>query len=62
MKSSECELISTCPYYNNTHDGYEIPEQFKEQYCREHYIWCGRYLAYQTRQQRITRTASDTRR
>ena len=46
MKSSECELMSTCPYYNTDED-IVIPEEFKEQYCHGIYVWCGRYLAHQ---------------
>ena len=62
MKSSECELITTCPYYNNARYGCDIPEQFKEQYCRGIYVWCGRYLAYRTGKQRIPQTAFVSRR
>ena len=23
-----------------------MPEEYREQYCRRDYLWCGRYLTY----------------
>jgi hypothetical protein len=56
-KSLDCELISTCPYYNNADEGQVIPENFKEQYCHGIYVWCGRYLSHRASEERKTRIA-----
>ncbi len=42
---NECKLEQMCPYYLGVLD---IPEEYKEQYCRGEYQWCGRYLTYVT--------------
>ena len=46
QKIKGCELINTCPYYNDTSEGNVIPEDFREQYCHGIYVWCGRYLSH----------------
>ena len=38
-----CELAGSCLYYKGT---FEMPEEYREQYCCQDYRWCGRYLAY----------------
>jgi len=38
-----CELAGTCPYCEGLFD---MPEEYREQYCRHEYKWCGRYLTY----------------
>jgi hypothetical protein len=40
-KVNDCELISTCPYYTGMID---MPERWKEEYCRGEYGRCGRYM------------------
>lgn len=46
IKDARCELVMTCPYYNN--DTYGMPEIYKDRYCREDYRWCGRYMAFKS--------------
>jgi hypothetical protein len=43
ISMTECELQSSCPYYEGLID---MPEEYKEQYCRNDYQWCGRYQTY----------------
>jgi hypothetical protein len=38
ISMTECELQSSCPYYEGLID---MPEEYKEQYCRGKYQWCG---------------------
>ena len=38
-----CELAGSCLYYKGT---FEMPEEYREQYCCRNYRWCGRYLTY----------------
>jgi len=61
-KTGGCELISTCPYYNDEHDGHVIPEKYKEQYCHGIYVWCGRYLSHRASEERTKRIAYIERR
>lgn len=42
----DCELISTCPYFNDEEHS-EMTESLKEEFCHGSYTWCGRYLTYQ---------------
>jgi len=44
----DCELLATCPYYND--DTYGMPEISKEQFCRGDYRWCGRYMVSKARE------------
>ncbi len=41
----DCELLSTCPFFNDGMHS-EMPEMYKEQYCKGDYSWCGRYLIF----------------
>jgi len=42
-----CELIKTCPFYNNYfQDILEPNEYIKKEYCHDKFILCGRYLNY----------------
>lgn len=44
VKRPDCELLSTCPFFNDCM--YEMAEKDKEQYCKEDYSWCGRYITF----------------
>ncbi len=37
--TNTCELTGACPYYKGLFD---MPEQYRKQYCRRNYLWCGR--------------------
>ncbi len=44
---SNCELISTCPFFNDrTQEMSEMTETDRAQYCKGDYAWCGRYLIF----------------
>ncbi|MBA7519913.1 hypothetical protein ES705_12001 [subsurface metagenome] len=43
----KCELIPTCPYNSGLND---MPEIYREQYCRGNYRGCGRYVDYMSRE------------
>ena len=41
----ECELIDSCPFYNNQLEGdKEQIEAMKEKYCRKNNLNCARYM------------------
>ena len=42
-----CKLMPTCPYYQDK--SYQMPEEYKETYCRNDYTRCGRYLSFKAR-------------
>ena len=53
---SNCELLSTCPFFNDTSDDMsEMAEMRKEQYCKGGYTWCGRYLGFKALQRELER-------
>ena len=54
-----CELVMTCPYYNDTL--YGMAEIDKERYCQGSYCWCGRYLTFKARQRELQRANSPDR-
>ena len=55
----DCELISTCPYFNDEFYGtQELKEGLKEEYCRGEYGWCGRYMVFKAQEREMERTAS----
>ena len=56
MRMPDCELLSTCPFFNDS--SYAIAEIHKEQYCKERYPWCGRYLIFRALQGELERTSS----
>ena len=42
-----CELLLTCPFSNDKmQEMSEITETLKEDYCKENYAWCGRYMTF----------------
>lgn len=48
---SDCELLSTCPFFNNqTQDMSGMTAKDKEQYCQGDYAWCGRYMTFKASQ------------
>ncbi|MBA7507645.1 hypothetical protein ES706_06365 [subsurface metagenome] len=54
---ADCELLSTCPFFNGRmHDMSEMPEVYKEQYCKRDYsCWCGRYLTFKALERELKR-------
>ena len=55
----DCELLSTCPFFNDRlHDMSEMPEMYKEQYCKGDYTWCGRYMVFKALEKDLERTKS----
>ncbi len=38
-----CELVNSCPYFIGTA---EMPECYREEYCRSEYQRCGRYMRW----------------
>ncbi len=56
VKMLACELLSTCPYFNDT--TYEMAETDKGQYCRGDYGWCGRYMAFKALERELERKSS----
>ena len=57
MDPQECEYMDICPYHDDKYEGQVIPGHFKEQYCRGIYVWCGRYVAYKSEEERKRRIA-----
>jgi len=55
-REKNCELLSTCPYYN--HSIYQLAETDKERYCRGDYRWCGRYMIFQAREREFLRESA----
>ena len=56
LKMSNCELLSTCPFFNDRmHHMSEMAEMRKEQYCKGDYTWCGRYLVFKALQRELER-------
>jgi len=55
IEKRNCELISTCPFFNDEKHS-EMTEALKEEFCHSNYTWCGRYLAYQA----LSRYESET--
>lgn len=42
-----CELLPNCPFFNDYFQEISEPNaNFKEEYCRGSYVWCGRYLNF----------------
>lgn len=51
---SNCELLATCPFYNDTtQDMFEAG--YREQYCKGEYTLCGRYMSFQAWQKELER-------
>lgn len=53
----DCELMPTCPFFNS--DSQQAPEMsagLKEEYCRDKYTWCGRYMAFKVLDREKKRT------
>jgi len=44
----DCEYLATCPYYNDA--AYGMPEYARNQYCRDDYHRCGRYMLSKARE------------
>ena len=42
---SNCELMATCPFYNDTVPGM-LNAEYREQYCGGGYALCGRYMSF----------------
>lgn len=42
---SNCELLATCPFYNDTEQDM-FKEEHRELYCRADYALCGRYMNF----------------
>ncbi len=38
-----CELVNSCPYFMGT---LEMPECYREEFCRSDYQRCGRYMIW----------------
>lgn len=56
---SECELLSTCPFFNDgTQDFSGMSEADKEQYCKGDYAWCGKFMAFKALEKGLERTSS----
>ncbi len=45
-KIPDCELLSTCSFFNDMQDTSETTGVLKEQYCKVNYAWCGRYMVF----------------
>ncbi len=53
---SNCELLSTCPFFNDkAQDMSGMTERDKEEYCKEDYAWCSRYMTFRARQREAER-------
>jgi len=46
IEKRDCELISTCPFFNDEMHS-EMTESLKEEFCHGNYTLRGRYLTYQ---------------
>ncbi len=56
LRKTGCELLSTCPFYNDRMHS-DMPERYKEQYCKRDYAWCGRYLTFKALQRNMPKEA-----
>ena len=56
VKMPACELLSMCPYFNDS--TYGMPEMFKERYCKGDYAWCGRYMTFKALEGELKRVSS----
>ncbi len=54
-KMRDCELVVTCPYYNDRM--YGMADIDKVRYCQGSYHWCGRYLTFKAGQHESRRMA-----
>jgi hypothetical protein len=55
----ECELLSTCQFFNNNLQ--ELPylkKRVEKQYCHGEYGWCGRYMIFKAREKEMSKTVS----
>jgi len=55
-KMLDCELLATCPFYNDRMHS-DMPEVYKEQYCKRDYAWCSRYLTFKALQRNMPKEA-----
>jgi len=55
---SDCELLSTCPYFNDTM--YEMAKTDKEGYCKGAYSGCGRYMTFKSLERELWNTRKRT--
>ena len=53
---ADCELLSTCPFFNDGMHS-EMPEMYKEQYCKGDYAWCERYLIFKALERKMPKQA-----
>lgn len=59
----DCPLLARCPYVNDVGSDFsEMNEADKQRYCRGDYVWCGRYISFQVRQQDLERNSPSHRR
>lgn len=56
---SNCKLLATCPFYNDTVQDM-LNAECREQYCRGDYTLCGRYMSFFRMWQREHETEKDT--
>ena len=52
-KMPDCELLSTCPYFNDK--TYGMTESYKKRYCKGDHAWCGRYMAFKSLERELER-------
>ena len=57
-KIPDCELLSTCPFFNDMQATSEMTGVLKEQYCTGNYAWCGRYMVFKALERELERTSS----
>lgn len=57
-KNPDCELLATCPFFNDMRATSEMTGVLKEQYCRGNYAWCGRYMVFKALERELEKTSS----
>ena len=57
-KIPDCELLSTCLFFNDMRDTSKMTGVLKEQYCRGNYAWCGRYMVFKALDRESKKTSS----
>ena len=57
-KNPDCELLPTCPFFNDMQDTSEMTGVLKKHYCKGNYAWCGRYMVFKAFERELEKTSS----